>query len=115
MEWAAPLFLACFWPVSGLSLACPWSLWRARSAGESGLEHGLSLLGALPAVALGLAEEVRQLAVAVAIGVLDVLLQAQHVAQAGFGEPDQVVVLVLGAGHASGVGGAAHVASCSRG
>jgi hypothetical protein len=44
------------------------------SAAEAGREHGLALLGALPALALGTAEEVRELLVAVAFCVLHVML-----------------------------------------
>src|SRR4029450_9340603 len=40
--------------------------------------------------------------------VLDVGLQPQHIAQAGFGEPDDVVVLVLGPGDVAKLGVAGH-------
>jgi hypothetical protein len=55
------------------------------------------MLGTLATRLLGTPEEVGQLGVALAIGVLDVGLQSQHVAQALLGEPDHVVVLVFGA------------------
>src|SRR3954471_10800349 len=71
---------------------------RRGSAGQPVPEQLLALLGALAAVRLRLAEQVRDLVVPVALGVLDVGLQAQGVAQAGLGVPDEVVVLVLGAG-----------------
>jgi len=64
------------------------------SARQSLAEQVLSLLGALAALRLRLPEEVSQLGVAVAIGVLDVGFQAQRIAQALLGEPDDVVVLV---------------------
>src|SRR5918992_828669 len=68
------------------------------STADAGLEHRLALLGALAALALGPAEEVGELLVAVALGVLHVRLEAQGVVQALLGEPDDVVVLVLGPG-----------------
>jgi hypothetical protein len=63
----------------------------------------LALLGAIAAGFLGAAEEVGKLGVAVALGVLDVGLQAQRVAQALLGESDDVVVLVPGAGRLAGL------------
>ncbi len=68
------------------------------SARQSLAEQVLSLLGALAALRLRPPEEVSQLGVAVAVGVLDVGSQAQRIAQALLGEPDDVVVLVGGAG-----------------
>src|SRR5690349_7867415 len=49
------------------------------------LEHRLPHVAALAAVGLRLAEELGQLRVAGALGVLDVQVQAQSVAQAGLG------------------------------
>src|SRR4051794_15811093 len=71
------------------------------SAAEPGLEQLLALLSALAALCLRLAEQVGEVAVAVAVGVLNVGLQAECIAQALLGEPDEVVVLVLGAGDLS--------------
>jgi hypothetical protein len=79
------------------------------SVPQPGPEQLLALLGALAALALGPAEEVGQLAVAVAFGVLDVALQPQGVAQARLGEPDDVVVPVLGPGDLAGLAGAGHL------
>src|SRR3954449_11865049 len=73
------------------------------SAAEPAGEQLLSLLGALTAVRLRLAEQLGQLGVAVTLGILDVGLQAQRVAQAGLGVPDEVVVLVRSAGHIPGL------------
>jgi hypothetical protein len=73
---------------------------------EPALQQLLALLGALLALVLGLAEEVREVGVVLALGVLDVALQAKSVRQALLGEPDDVVVLVLGAGDVAGLGGA---------
>src|SRR5215210_7560698 len=78
-------------------------VWLVRSAAEPGLEQLLALFSALAALGLRLAEQVGEFAVAVAVGVLDVGLQAERVAQALLGEPDEVVVLVLGAGDLSGL------------
>src|SRR4051794_38354472 len=72
------------------------------SAAEALGEHGLALLGALAAFALRAAEEVREILVAVTLGVRRVLLEAQCVAQALLREPDDVVVLVLRAGDLAG-------------
>src|SRR5688572_3759113 len=69
------------------------------------LQQRLALLGALAARALGAAEELGEIVVAVALGVLDVLLEPERVAEALLGEPDDVVVLVLGAGDLTGLGG----------
>src|SRR3712207_2625281 len=77
---------------------------KCRSAPQAAAEHRLALLGPLAAVGLGLAEEIGQLLVAVPLGVLDVGLQAQRVAEAGLRVPDQVVVLVPGARDAAGLG-----------
>src|SRR5215216_8007440 len=57
----------------------------------------------------GPAEEVGQLRIPLAFGVLDVGLQAQGVAQAGLGEPDDVVILVLGAGDVPGLVATGHM------
>src|SRR5699024_8396496 len=65
-------------------------------------QQRLTLLGTLGALALGLGEELGELGVTVALGVLDVALQAHGVAQAGLGEPHEVVVLVLRAGDLTG-------------
>src|SRR5215216_2517287 len=67
------------------------------------------LLGPLAALGLGPAEEVGQLRIPLTFGVLDIGLQAQGVAQAGLGEPDDVVVLVLGAGDVPGLVATGHV------
>src|SRR5215212_2940559 len=69
----------------------------------------LALLGALAALRLGLAEEPGEFGVAVAFRVLDIGLQAQGVTKARLGEPDDVVILVLGAGDLSGLAAAGHV------
>src|SRR5215207_10695790 len=81
-------------------------VWRGsgRLAGQTLAEQVLALLGALAARLLGALEEVRQLGVALALGVLLVGLEAQHVGQALLREPDDVVVLVLGAGDLTGLG-----------
>src|SRR5436190_1088445 len=87
---------------------CRWRSWprsRLRSAGQALTQQALALLCALAALAPGAAEELRELGVAVALGVLGVLLHAQRVAQALLGEPDQVVVLVLRARDLSGLFG----------
>src|SRR5215210_9354444 len=72
---------------------------------EARLQELLALLSALAALGLGLAEEVRELGVVVTLGVLDVLLEAQHVVEACLGEPDDVVGLVLGPGYLAGLCG----------
>src|SRR5215216_3284287 len=82
-------------------LAVPLTRPDDRSAAQPLTQQLLALLGALAALGLGLAEEGGELGVALAFGVLDVGLQPQGVAQAGLGEPDDVVVLVLGAGDLS--------------
>src|SRR4051794_12898475 len=92
-----------------------WSFTRGRSrrarpsnpaavvsAGQAPAQELLGLLGALAALFLGPAEELREVAVAVPLGILDVGLQAQGVAQTRLGKLDQVVVLVLGAGDLTG-------------
>jgi hypothetical protein len=56
------------------------------------------LLGTFATLALRAAEELRELGVAFPLGVLDVGLETEHVAKAGFDEPDDVVVLVRRAG-----------------
>src|SRR3954464_8424817 len=63
----------------------------------------LALLAALAALCLGATEEVRELGVPVAFGVLDVGLKPQRVAEALLCEPDQVVVLVLRARDLAGL------------
>jgi hypothetical protein len=55
----------------------------------------LALLGALAALSLRAAEEVRELGIPVPLGVLDVGLESQRVREALLCEPDDVVVLVL--------------------
>src|SRR5215210_333741 len=75
---------------------------RARPWNQAAAQELLGLLGALAALCLGPAEELREVAVAVPLGILDVGLQAQGVAQTRLGKPDQVVVLVLGAGDLTG-------------
>src|SRR5215211_2441571 len=95
---------------------------RRRGADEStGLlasqprpQQLLALLGALAALRLGLAKEFGQFGVALAFGVLDVGLQPQGVAQAGLGEPDDVVVLILGAGDLPGLATAGHLRLLER-
>src|SRR5919106_921243 len=77
---------------------------RSRDSGGQPLtQEILALLGALAALTLRTTEELRQLLVAVALGVLRVLLHPEHVAKALLGEPEQVVVLVLGAGDVAGL------------
>src|SRR3954454_3634306 len=61
-------------------------------------QHRLALVGALLALGLRTTEELRELRITVTVRVLDIGLQTQRVAQALLGEPDQVVVLVRGAG-----------------
>src|SRR3954451_1279743 len=85
------------------------------SGAEPLREHLLAQLAALAALGLSLAEQRRQLVVPVALGILDVLLQAERVRQRLLGEPDQVVVLVLRARYLAGFLGAAHGALLSLG
>src|SRR5438094_9061488 len=66
-------------------------------------QHLLAEVGALAAVGLCLAEEVRQLTVALPLRVLDVGLQPQRVVQALFGEPNEVVILVGRSGDMTGL------------
>src|SRR4051812_43123670 len=80
------------------ALDSPSSVAAATSFGQPLGQHRLGLVGALLAFRLGTTEEPRELRVAVPVRILDVGLQAQCVAQALLGEPDQVVVLVLGTG-----------------
>src|ERR1043165_5162014 len=87
---------------------------EAMSAGEALAQEVVALLAALAAGALGTAEELGQLRVAVALGVLDVGLEAQRVAQRLLGEPDEVVVLVLGAGDLATLGLRRHGVSSFR-
>ena len=68
------------------------------SAAEEGEQHLLALFGALAAFGLSFLEELAELGVAGLLGVLDVLLEPRGVGQAGLGEPQEVIVLVLGAG-----------------
>src|SRR5579872_3544823 len=77
-----------------------WTLVLLRQALA---EHLLALLSTLAALALGATEEVSEVGVAFALGVVDVALQSQRVAQALLGEPDDVVVPVLGAGDLAGL------------
>src|SRR5918998_2758698 len=74
-----------------------------RSALHAAGQQLLALLGAPTARLLRTAEEIRELGVPVALGVLPVRLESQHVAQALLGEPDDVVVLVLRAGDVAGL------------
>ena len=73
------------------------------SAGDTGLQQGRALLGALPAVGLSTPEQIGGLVVAVLLGVVDVLLEPQRIVDAGLGLPQQVVIIVLGSGHGTGV------------
>src|SRR5204863_6014521 len=84
----------------------------AASACDAAAQKLLALLGSLAARALGAAEELGEIRITIALGVLDVGLQAQHVREALLDEPDDVVVLVLGAGDLPGLLGASfHVSS----
>src|ERR687888_53705 len=76
----------------------------AAMSGKPLAQELLALLATLAAGALRAAEEVGELRVAGALGVLDVGLQAQRVAQRLLGEPDEVVVLVAGAGDLATLG-----------
>src|SRR5919106_4831104 len=78
---------------------------RSHARTQAGGQQPLALLRALAALALCPAEELRQLVVVLPPGVLDVGLEPERVAQARLGEPDDVVVLVLGAGDVAGLGG----------
>jgi hypothetical protein len=60
-------------------------------------------------VGLRLAEQFGHLAIAVTIGVLNVVLEPERVVEALFGEPNEVVILVFGAGHLTGFGGCGHL------
>src|SRR5436190_1141384 len=62
---------------------------------QTSLQQLLALLGTLAALGLSATEEVRQLAVALPLRVPDVGLKPKNVAETGFCEPDDVVVLVL--------------------
>jgi hypothetical protein len=64
-------------------LSVPVTRPNDRSAAQPLAQQLLALLGALAALGLGLAEEGGELGVALALGVLDVGLQPQSVAQAG--------------------------------
>src|SRR3954447_7491259 len=74
------------------------------SAAESRLQQLLALLAAPAARLLRLAGEVPELGVVVALRVLDVGVQAQHVVEAGLRVPDDVVGLVLCACLLAGLG-----------
>src|SRR4051794_2668723 len=87
-------------------------MWPWESAGEPLAQEVLALVRALLALALGPAEELGELVVAVALRVACVLVHAQCVAQALLREPDEVVVLVLGSGYLSSFG--CHRASSYR-
>src|SRR4051794_481971 len=76
---------------------------RRSGAGDPAGQQLLAHLAALAALGLRLAEQFNELLIPVALGVLDVALQPQRVAQGLLGEPDQVVVLVLGAGDLTGL------------
>src|SRR5215204_6262678 len=75
---------------------------------QPALQKSLALLGALLALVLSLAEEVSELGVVGPLRVLDVCLEPEGVRQALLGEPDDVVVLVLGAGDCAGLGCGLH-------
>src|SRR6187551_1005906 len=87
----------------GESVCRAGSLRRWRSSSETRAQHLLALLGSLAARLLCSPEEFRELGVSLALGVLDVGLEPQNVAQTLLREPDHVVVLVLGAGDLSGL------------
>src|SRR5690606_29134541 len=72
----------------------------------------LALLGALPALVLGAAEELGELLVARPLSVVDVALQPEGVAEARLREPEDVVVDVHGAGDATGLGRAHRSPPC---
>src|SRR4249920_1853203 len=57
---------------------------------------------------LGAAEKLSEFVVSRQRGVFDIGLQPQHIAQAGFGEPDDVVVLVPGPSDIAKLGVASH-------
>src|SRR5690606_26685815 len=77
--------------------------WTQSVGVEARGQQPLALLGALDALVLRLAEQLRRLLVARSLRVLDVVLEAQGVAQARLGEPDDVVVLVHRAGDVTGL------------
>lgn len=79
--------------------ACP----PYRLACEPRAEQLLTQLGALTAVGLGLAEELRELRVTAPLGILGKGLQPQCVVQAVLGLPDDVVVLAGRAGDPAGL------------
>src|SRR5207248_113183 len=66
-------------------------------------EQVLALLSALAARRLRAAEELGQIRVALALGVLDIGLEAQHIAQRSLSEPNEVVILVLSPGDIAGL------------
>jgi hypothetical protein len=86
---------------------------RRLSAGQPAPQQLLALLSALAALGLRLPEEVGELRIPLTLGVADVGLQPQHVAQAHLGEPDDVVVLVGGPGDRPAVAGRHHSSSTS--
>src|ERR1700712_5354052 len=69
-----------------------------RRARQARTEQPFALLGPLLAGLLGTPEEISQVGIARPVGVFGVVLEPQHVVEALLGEPDDVVVLVLGAG-----------------
>src|SRR5919108_598153 len=85
-----------------------WSMktetFGAAMSGEALAQELLALLATLAAGTLRAAEELGELRVAGALGVLDVGLEAKRVAQRLLGEPDEVVVLVGGAGDLAAFG-----------
>src|SRR3954453_19723448 len=99
----------------------PMTIWSAPlgmglcSAGEPIAQEFFASFAALAALALGAAEELGELAVAVALGVLGVFLHAQGVAVTLLGEPQQVVVLCLGTGDLACLGLCGHRGSPSVG
>lgn len=82
---------------------------RLTGSGREPLrEQLLPLLGTLAAVVLSASEELGELAVTFALGVGAVGLQTEDVVQARLGEPQDVVVLVGGAGDGAGIGRRSH-------
>src|SRR4051812_36153220 len=79
------------------------------SAAQPRLEQCLALLAALAARARGGGKKVGELFAPGALGILHVLLEPQHVAEALLREPDDVVVLVRRAGDL------ARLSACHRG
>src|SRR3954452_5167581 len=87
---------------------------RSRSRGDALPQQLLALLGALAARLLSAAEELGEVGIALAVGVLGVGLEAEHVVEALLGEPDDVVVLVLGARHVTGLLRCHRLSPCRR-